>query len=186
MNQAAVAQFLTFRVGQEEYGLPLLRVREIVPFTQVTRVPDTPAVLRGVMNLRGQVLPIVDLSMKFDQVPATPGKRTCVVITEVLGEGEPLTLGVLVDSVNQVLEASPDDVEPPPNFGLKLKLEYLKGLVRSGEGFIVLLESDRVLSTSELWAAARATEAREGNAAPEEPGASPSGDVTADEPGTEG
>jgi len=144
------AQYLTFSLAGGEYAVAVLRVREIIEYESVTRVPSTPAFLRGVINLRGSVVPVVDLARKF-RLPESPvTKRTCIIIAEVDGENGRIVMGVLADSVNQVVEFRPDEIEPPPSFGTPIRVDYLKGLGKLGGEFVLILDTDRVLSTGEL------------------------------------
>ena len=144
------AQYLTFSLSGGEYAVAVLRVREIIEYESVTRVPSTPAFLRGVINLRGSVVPVVDLARKF-RLPESPvTKRTCIIIAEVDSEAGRLVMGVLADSVNQVVEFRPDEIEPPPSFGTPVRVDYLKGLGKLGGEFVLILDTDRVLSAGEL------------------------------------
>ena len=144
-----LSQFLTFSVADEEYGISVLTVREILEYDTVTRVPRTPAFIRGVINLRGRVVPVVDLAVRFG-LPASPvTNRSCVVIVEVQVQGEPLVMGLIADAVNQVIELGPEDIEPPPSFGTRVDVAYLKGMGRADKRFVLLLEIDRMLSATE-------------------------------------
>ncbi len=149
---AEFAQFLTFSVASEEYGLSILSVREILEYDTVTRVPRTPDFIRGVINLRGRVVPVLDLAVRFGLPPSPVTKRSCVLIAEVALDGEPTVMGIVADSVSQVIELGPDEIEPPPSFGTRARVEYLRGMGRSGKRFVLLLDVDRVLSTSEAEA----------------------------------
>ncbi len=108
----AVHQYLTFFIGGEEYAVGILKVKEIIEFDTITKVPHTPDWIRGVINLRGSVVPVVDLAIKFGQPPSEIGKLTCVIITEVVSEGENTVLGVMADAVNQVIDLKPEEIEP--------------------------------------------------------------------------
>ena len=143
------AQYLTFSVAGEEYGLPILKVREILEYGTLTRVPRTPAYVRGVFNLRGRVVPVVDLAVRFGLPASGVTSRTCVVIVEVALEGEAVVMGVMADAVSQVIELGADEIEPPPAFGTSVDVAYLEGMGRSGRGFVLLLDVDRLLSAEE-------------------------------------
>jgi purine-binding chemotaxis protein CheW len=145
-----VQQYLTFIIGGEEYAVSLLKVREIVEYEPVTRIPRMPAWVRGVMNLRGSVVPVVDLAIKFGQASSEIGKLTCVVIVEVELDGEATVMGVITDAVSQVIELKPEEIEPPPPFGTRVKADYLLGMARSGKRFCLLLDTDAVLAADEL------------------------------------
>lgn len=139
------AQYLTFSVGSEEYGLSILDVREILEYGVVTRVPRAPAHIRGVMNLRGRVVPLVDLAVRFGLKPAPPTARTCVVVVEAELQGERTVMGLVVDAVSQVIELSVDEIESAPPFGATVDAVFLSGLGRAGKRFVLLLDIQRVL-----------------------------------------
>ena len=145
-----VQQYLTFMIAGEEYAVSLLKVREIIEYDTVTEVPRTPEWIRGVINLRGSVVPVIDLAVKLRQAPSVAGKLTCIVITEVECEGEATVMGIMADSVRQVIDLNPQDVEPPPTFGTRVKVDYLLGMARSGKKFCLILDTEKVLSTDEL------------------------------------
>ncbi len=146
------AQYLTFSLGGTEYAIAVLRVREIIEYEVVTRVPATPAFIRGVINLRGSVVPVVDLASKF-RLPESPvTKRTCIVIVEVEADGKKIVMGVLADAVNQVVEFRPGEIEAAPSFGTPIRVDYLQGLGKLGSQFVLILDTDRVLSSGELVA----------------------------------
>jgi purine-binding chemotaxis protein CheW len=147
-----IGQYLTFFLGGEEYAVPILRVREVVAYAPPTRVPGVPACIRGVINLHGTVVPLIDLSIKFGHGETRVTRLACIVIVEIELDGEATIMGVLVDEVSQVMELQPGDVEPPPPFGTRVRVEYLVGMVKKGERFALLLDVDRVLSNQELEA----------------------------------
>jgi len=144
------AQYLGFYVAEEEYAIGILRVKEILEYDTITKVPGTPPSIRGVINLRGSVVPVVDLALKFG-LPASPiTKRTCIVVVEVDLDGERTVMGVLVDAVSQVMDLGPGDIEPPPAFGTRVHMDHLLGMGKAGKRFILLLDIDRILSVNEL------------------------------------
>jgi len=143
-------QYLTFMIGGEEYAVSLLKVKEIIEYDTVTEVPKTPAWIRGVINLRGSVVPVIDLAVKFRQAPSVAGKLTCIVITEVQCEGEMTLMGIMADSVRQVIDLKPQEIEAPPTFGTRVKVDYLLGMARSGKKFCLILDTEKVLSTEDL------------------------------------
>lgn len=151
-------QYLTFSLGQGEYAIAVLRVREIIEHETVTRVPSTPAFVRGVINLRGSVVAVVDLARKFGLPESPVTKRTCIVIVEVESENGKLVMGVLADAVNQVVEFRPEEIEAPPSFGTPVRVDYLQGLGKLGGEFVLILDTDRVLSAGELASVASAPE----------------------------
>jgi len=145
-----VQQYLTFMIAGEEYAVSILKVKEIIEYDTVTEVPKTPEWVRGVINLRGSVVPVIDLAPKFRLAPSVVGKLTCIVITEVQCEGEATVMGIMADSVRQVIDLKPKDIEEPPNFGTRVKIDYLLGMARSGKKFCLILDTEKVLSTEEL------------------------------------
>jgi purine-binding chemotaxis protein CheW len=148
--EQSVRQYLTFMIGGEEYAVSLLKVKEIIEYDTVTQVPKTPAWVRGVINLRGSVVPVIDLAVKFRQAPSVAGKLTCIVITEVQCEGDMTLMGIMADSVRQVIDLKPQDLEAPPSFGTRVKVDYLLGMARSGKKFCLILDTEKVLSTADL------------------------------------
>ena len=150
------AQFLTFSLSGGEYAIPVLSVREIIEHEAVTRVPSTPGFVRGVINLRGSVVPVVDLARKFGLAENPVTKRTCIVIVEAASERDRVVMGVLADAVNQVVEFGPAEIEPAPSFGAPVRVDFLKGLGKLGDGFVLILDTDRVLSTEEMSGVAAA------------------------------
>jgi purine-binding chemotaxis protein CheW len=158
-----VQQYLTFMIGGEEYAVSLLKVKEIIEYDTVTQVPKTPEWIRGVINLRGSVVPVIDLAVKLRQSPSVAGKLTCIVITEVQSGDEAAVMGIMADSVRQVIDLKPQDIEEPPTFGTRIKVDYLLGMARSGKKFCLLLDTEKVLSTDELLELPDAVEQTEGN-----------------------
>jgi len=147
------SQFLTFLLADDPYAVSILRVREIIEYDTVTRVPNMPGSIRGVINLRGAVVPVVDLAMRFGLRDSNVTKRTCVIIAEVEVGGERLVMGLMADSVSQVIDLPPTDIEPPPAFGTRVRVDFLKGLGKLGKKFVLILDLDRALSDIELFAA---------------------------------
>ncbi len=147
------SQYLTFYLAGEEYAIGILRVKEILEYDTVTPVPQTPPAIRGVINLRGSVVPVVDLAAKFGLPPSPIAKRTCIVIVEVSLDGRETVMGVLADAVSQVMDLTAADIEPPPAFGTRVKVDYLQGMGKVGKKFVLILDIDQVLSAPELLAA---------------------------------
>ncbi len=173
-------QYLSFDVAGTGYGLPILAVKEILQYEEPTRVPGTPGSVSGVINVRGAVVPVLDLAVKFGRGATAPTNRTCILVVEAQAGGERLTLGVLADAVNEVLDLPPDAVEPPPAFGTGVRLDYLTGMGKVGKGFVLLLDVDRVVTASEADLAAQAaaiashaSDASDAAAAPPAPPAAP-------------
>lgn len=148
--EQVVSQYLTFMIGGEEYAVSLLKVKEIIEYDIVTEIPKTPPWVRGVINLRGNVVPVIDLAVKFRLPESIPGKLTCIVITEVECEGEATVVGVMADSVRQVIDLKHEEIETPPSFGTRVRVDYLLGMARSGKKFCLLLDTEKVLSSEEL------------------------------------
>lgn len=149
-TEAVQQQYLTFLLSGEEYAVNIQRVREIIEYTTVTKVPKVPEWIRGVINLRGSVVPVVDLSLRFGLGERSATKTTCIVILEVEQDSERSVMGVIVDAVNQVIDLTPDDIEEPPSFGTRVRLDYLFGMGKLGKKFALILDIDRVLNNSEL------------------------------------
>lgn len=143
-------QYLTFRIGNEDFALDVANAREILEFTVVTKVPRTPEYMRGVINLRGSVVPVVDMRLKFGLSETEKTINTCVIVVEVILEGTITIMGALVDSVQEVFELEPDQIEPPPRIGTKLNTEFIKGMGRRNDHFIILLDVDKLFSSEEL------------------------------------
>src|SRR5258708_15643706 len=174
-----VQQYLTFMIGREEYAVSLLKVKEIIEYDTVTQVPKTPEWIRGVINLRGSVVPVIDLAVKFRQAPSVAGKLTCIVITEVQSEvqndvqssvqhgDEAAVMGIMADSVRQVIDLRPQDIEEPPTFGTRVKVDYLLGMARSGKKFCLLLDTEKVLFTHALLELPDLAERATGESQPE-------------------
>jgi purine-binding chemotaxis protein CheW len=152
-DAAGVSQYLTFQLAGEEYAVAILQVREILRYEEVTRVPTAPASIRGVLNLRGSVVPVADLAVRLG-MPETPvTARTCIVIVEVSLEGQPVVMGIIAEAVSQVMDLHERDIEPAPSFGPRVRVEFLRGLARLGERFALLLDLDLLLSTEAVHAA---------------------------------
>src|SRR5215813_8542138 len=149
-NEILQEQFLTFYLAAEEYAVPVLRVKEILEYQVVTRVPNTPPWVRGVFNLRGSVVPVIDLAVKLGLGEAPVTKTSCIVILEVDLKGEPLVIGVVVSSVSQVVDLTTGDVQPVPSFGVKVNTNYLLGIANTGQKLTLLIDIDKILSVEEL------------------------------------
>jgi purine-binding chemotaxis protein CheW len=143
-------QYLTFQLGEEVFALDVSHVREILEFTTVTKVPRTPEFMRGVINLRGSVVPVLDMRLKFGLTQTQKTVDTCVIVVEVFFEDETTIIGALVDSVQEVFELEPDQIEPAPKIGTQLNTEFIKGMGKRDERFIILLDIDKVFSSEEL------------------------------------
>lgn len=146
---AEQAQYLTFLLDNEEYAVGILKVREIIEYDTVTTVPKTPKWIRGVINLRGSVVPVVDMRIKFgmEEFPVT--RTTCILIMEGNWDGQATLMGVIADAVSQVMDISPESVQEVPSFGTRVKVDYLRGMAQLGKKFVLLLDIDKVLSEDE-------------------------------------
>ena len=144
--------YLAFRLAGEVYAIDILRIREIIEYTPPTTVPMMPPSLRGVINLRGAVVPVIDLAVRFGREATGVGKRTCFVIVEVKHEGATHVLGLMVDGVNAVMEIGSADIEPPPSFGTSVNAEFIAGMARVDGRFVIILDIARVLSIEEMAA----------------------------------
>lgn len=144
------AQYLTFVLGKEIFAMGILAIKEIIEYQSLTTVPMMPPCVSGVINLRGAVVPVVDLSQRFGRASSEITKRTCIVIVEVHAGDERQVLGVVVDAVNEVLDISPADIEPAPAFGARIRTEFIHGMGKVHGKFVILLNVDYVLSLDEI------------------------------------
>jgi purine-binding chemotaxis protein CheW len=147
---AGMTQYLTFILQEEVFALDISTVREVLDFTTITRVPRTPDFMQGVINLRGSVVPVVDLRMKFGLPVSEKTVNTCIIIVEVVVDDEMVVLGVLADSVQEVLDLESGHIEPAPKIGTRLNTEFIKGMGKQNDLFIIILDIDKVFSTKEL------------------------------------
>lgn len=144
-------QYLTFLIGRESYAIGILRIKEILEYAELTAVPMMPRCVRGVINLRGAVVPVLDLASRFGGAQAVPTRRTCIVIVEIQAGGEATQdLGVIVDSVNEVVEIPAGEIEPPPNFGTRIPENFIEGMGKVAGKFVIVLNVDRVLSADDI------------------------------------
>jgi purine-binding chemotaxis protein CheW len=149
---AVSTQYLTYKLADEVFASDITKVREVLDFTTITRVPKMPDFLRGVINLRGSVVPVVDLRLKFGMPKTDQTVDTCVIITEVNVDGEQTTIGVLADSVQEVMDLDPNSIEPAPKIGTGLNMDFIKGMGKHNDGFIIILDIDKIFSPEELSA----------------------------------
>jgi purine-binding chemotaxis protein CheW len=156
-TEAEQSQYLSFFMDGEEYAIGILQVKEIIRYDTVTRVPSTPHWIRGVLNLRGLVVPVVDLAAKFGLRESPITAQTCVVIVETDLDGERTLMGVMADAVSQVLDLRPEEIGEPPPFGTRVRVDYIVGMGKVGKKFVLILDIDDVLSAAELMAVAVAT-----------------------------
>jgi len=143
-------QYLTFNLDKELYTVDVSRAQEVLEFKSITRVPQTPDFMRGVINLRGSVVPVVDLRLKFGMSETENTEDTCIIVVELNLEGENTVLGVLADSVQEVIDLNPDEIEPPPKIGSSIKTDFIMGMGKKDSKFVIILNFDRVFSIEEL------------------------------------
>lgn len=143
-------QYLTFKMAEEIFALDVGQVREILDYTNMTKVPQTPDYMKGVINLRGSVVPVVDMRLKFNMPPQERTVDTCIIVVEIRIDGEQTILGALVDSVQEVFELPPSQVEPAPRIGAKLNTDFILGMGKRDDHFVIILDVDKVFSTEEL------------------------------------
>ena len=156
MDQAVKAmanqegKYLTFSLAGEEYGIGILKVKEIIGMMPITTVPRTPEFVKGVINLRGKVIPVVDLRLKFGMEEKEYMERTCIIVVEIKSQGGSVLIGIVVDSVSEVLNIKGNDIEETPTFGAKLDTDYILGMAKINGGVKILLDIDKVLSAEEV------------------------------------
>ena len=147
-------QYLTFELDKEIFALDVAKVREILDSPTVTKVPQTPEYMRGVINLRGSVVPVIDLRLKFGMAETEKTVNTCIIVVEIAVEGELIILGALADSVQEVIDLEPEQIEPAPRIGTKLNTDFILGMGKHNEQFIMILDIDKLFSAMELTAVA--------------------------------
>lgn len=145
-----VSQYLIFSLANELFAVGTLRVREIIEYGNVTSVPMMPSFIRGVINLRGAVVPVIDLNARFGRARTEISRRTCVVILEVQAEGDTHILGIVVDAVSAVRQIDSTNVEPPPSFGTRIRADFIDGMAKVNGNFVILLDLGKVLSVEEI------------------------------------
>jgi purine-binding chemotaxis protein CheW len=149
-TRSVTSQFLSFFAAGEEYGLGILDVKELVEYSPVTRVPSVPPYVKGVVNLRGRVVPVIDLATRFGFGDTVITRWACIVMVEVKGEGAPSIIGLIADRVSEVVELAAEDIEPAPAFGTRARQEFLRGVGKEGERFVLLLDIERLLNADDL------------------------------------
>jgi purine-binding chemotaxis protein CheW len=146
------AQYLTFVLAAETFAVGIMAIKEIIEYASLTEVPMMPAYVRGVINLRGAVVPVLDLPVRFGKQASAVSKRTCIVIIEVVLGSERHVLGLVVDAVNAVLDIRASEIEPPPAFGASIRTEFIRGMVKVNSKFVILLDLDHALAADEVQA----------------------------------
>jgi purine-binding chemotaxis protein CheW len=145
------AQYLSFVLCGEEYAVNILRVKEIIEYDALTRVPAMPASVRGVINLRGRVVPVVDLAARFGLPESGITRRSCIVMVELTDNDESVVMGIIADAVSQVLDLAASDIEPPPSFGTTVHSRFIEGMTEAGKKFVIILDVDRALNAAEMF-----------------------------------
>lgn len=143
-------KYLTFTLGGEEYGIGILKIKEIIGMMHVTTMPQTPDFVKGVINLRGKVIPVMDLRLRFGMAAMAYTERTCIIVVEIEGSSGTIQIGIVVDSVSEVLNIKGDDIEDTPAFGTRLNTDYILGMAKMEGGVKILLDIDKVLTSEEL------------------------------------
>ncbi len=143
-------KYLTFSLAKEEYGIGILKIKEIIGIMPITTVPRTPSFVKGVINLRGKVIPVVTLRLKFglEEIPYT--EKTCIIVVEIVSQGGSIPIGIVVDSVSEVLNIKGSDIEETPDFGSRFDAEFIYGMAKINEGVKILLDIDKVLSVDDI------------------------------------
>jgi purine-binding chemotaxis protein CheW len=150
-------KYLSFSLSNEEYGVGILKVKEIIGMMPVTSVPQTPEFVKGVINLRGKVIPVIDLRRKFGMEAEEYTERTCIIVVEIEAEHGSILMGIVVDSVSEVIHLKNEDIEDTPTFGARLNVEYILGMAKTTDGVKILLDIDRVLTSQEITLLDKAT-----------------------------
>jgi purine-binding chemotaxis protein CheW len=143
-------KYLTFTLAKEEYGIGILKVKEIIGMMPITTIPRTPEFVKGVINLRGKVIPIIDLRLKFNMAAIPYSDRTCIIVVEIDSDKDTVLIGIVVDAVSEVLNIREDEIEDTPKFGTRLNTEYILGMAKIQKGVKILLNIDQVLSSEEI------------------------------------
>lgn len=145
-----IQQYLTFVLGREIFAINILNIKEIIEYGQLTEVPKMPAFIRGVINLRGAVVPVIDMAARFDKPTSELTRKTCIVIIEVAHSEGTQVVGIMVDAVNEVVDIEPGNIEPAPSFGANIRVDFIEGMGKIEGKFIILLNVNKVLSVDEI------------------------------------
>ncbi len=150
MEESVFNQYLTFTLNDEHYAVPVAKVREVLEYTKITKLPRTADFMKGIINLRGAGVPVIDLRLKFGMEETPIGKDTAIIVLDVAGEDGEIVVGALADAVHEVVEIASDKVEPAPRFGTKLAAEFILGVGKREDGFIIILDIDRIFNNEEV------------------------------------
>ena len=153
-----IAQYLTFKLREEVFAIEISKVREVLEYTTVTKVPRTPDFMSGVINLRGNVVPVIDLNLKLGMPLTEKTIDTCIIIVEIAVSGEIVVLGALADSVQEVIDLEPENIEPAPKIGTSLNIEFLKGMGKKDDQFMMIFDIDKVFSSEDIAAVSGGTD----------------------------
>lgn len=143
-------QYLTFRLGQEIFAIEVAKVREVLDLAPITAIPRTPEFMSGVINLRGSVVPVVDLRLCFEMAKTQNTRNTCIVVVEVLLDNDSIVIGALADSVEEVVDLEPEQIQPPPRIGTRIRTDFIRGMGKRDTQFIMILDIDRVFSAEDM------------------------------------
>ncbi len=143
-------KYLTFKLGEEDYGLEILKVQEIIQMQAVTKVPRTPGYVRGVINLRGKVIPVIELRQKFNMESRKDTDKTCIIVVQIVHRDMKIVMGTLIDEVKEVLDIKAENIEETPSFGASINTEFILGMGKIGQSLKILLDIDKVLSVKEV------------------------------------
>lgn len=165
-SEEGQSQYLTFLLGAEMFAIPILNIKEIIEYGQLTTVPMMPAFIRGVINLRGSVVPVVDMALRFGRKSSDVTRRTCIVIIEIESGEEKQDVGVVVDTVNEVLEIPDAEIEQTPSFGAKIRADFIRGMGKINGKFVIILSVNHVLSIDEMATLGQVSDAAPGALAP--------------------
>ena len=144
-GRAQAGKYLTFVLGNEDFGVEILKVKEIIGYQEVTEVPQTPTEVKGVLNLRGQVIPVVDLRLRFGMEEKEITEETCILVVEISGTNGPIFIGIVVDNVSEVLDIKEEQIEPAPEFGKAVNIDFILGMGKIGENVKILLDIEKVV-----------------------------------------
>ncbi len=143
-------KYLTFKLSNETYGIEILKVQEIIGLMNITSIPRTPDFVRGVINLRGKVIPVIELRKKFNMETVEDTDHTCIIVVQVMGTGTPITMGILVDEVSEVVDITENQLEPPPSFGTNIDTAFILAMGKLKDTVVILLDIDKVLTANEM------------------------------------
>lgn len=150
LGSRLTGKYLTFTLNNEEYAIEILKVNQIIRLQEITAIPKTPSFIRGVINLRGMIIPIIDLRRKFEMADHTDTDRTCIVVIQIEQNGKSVNMGIVIDEVREVLEIPAADIEETPEFGTGIDTEYIMGIAKTGRNIKIMLDISKVLTTSEI------------------------------------